>query len=88
MRRTILMLTVAALMAEMTMVSALPAWALNPQPIPPGRGVFIDRSTPGTQIVTTSSGNVLINTHFHPPSPIHPPSPCHEEVCFPGGVID
>ena len=36
MRRIILMLMVAALMAIMMGVSALPAWALNPQPIPPG----------------------------------------------------
>jgi hypothetical protein len=36
MRRILLMLVVAALMAAMMGVSALPAWALNPQPIPPG----------------------------------------------------
>lgn len=82
MRRIVLMLTVAALVAAMMVVSALPAFALNPQPIPPGRSVFIDRSSPGTQIVSTPSGNVLINDHFHPPSP------CHDEVCVPGGGLD
>lgn len=81
MRRTILMLTVAALVAAMMMVSALPAWALNPQPIPPGRGALIERFPTGTQIVTTPSGNVLINDRFHPPSPCR-------VFCVPGGGID
>ncbi len=88
MRRIVLMFTVAALAAAMIVVGALPAFALNPQPIPPGRSIYIDRSTPGIQVVTTPSGNMLINDHFHPPAPIHPPSPCHDEVCFPGGGLD
>lgn len=82
MRRIVLMFTVAALAAAMMVVGALPAFALNPQPIPPGRSIYIDRSVPGYQIVTTPSGNVLINDHFHPPSP------CHDEICFPGGGLD
>ena len=36
MKRTISVLFVVALMAAMMAASALPAFALNPQPIPPG----------------------------------------------------